>query len=145
MIQEDYVDPYTIIEMRKVGFKDNIITLNRALKWFEKEYNLAISVVWINGWLYSVRDMGKPYIVREVLHLNEVRFETRQAATDAAIRNAIELLLTEQRLISKMDADSETGEKYELFVDVSDSKDIQAMVMYKNGKIIKVKYGLDII
>lgn len=92
MIQEDYVDPYTIMKMRKVGFKGNVITLNRALKWFEKEYNLAISVVWINGWLYGVRDMGQPYADREVLHLNEVRFETRQAAADAAILNAIQLL-----------------------------------------------------
>lgn len=36
-------------------------------------------------------------------------------------------------------------EKYELFVDTSDGKDIQAMVMYKDGKIIKVKHYLDII
>lgn len=92
MIQEDYVIPYTVMEMRKIGFKDTAITLNRALKWFENEYNLAISVVWINGWLYSVRDMGKPYIDREVLHLNEVKFEKRQAATNAAILNAIQLL-----------------------------------------------------
>ena len=92
MIQEDYVIPYTVMEMRKIGFKDTVVTLNRVLKWFEKEYNLAISIVWINGWLYSVRDMSEPYIDREVLHLNEVKFEKRQAATNAAILNAIELL-----------------------------------------------------
>lgn len=67
-------------------------TIQMAIKWFEKEYNLAISVVWMNGWLYGVRDMGQPYADREVLHLNEVRFETRQAAADAAILNAIQLL-----------------------------------------------------
>lgn len=112
----------------------------------------------------------------------------------------MELLLTEQeqRLISQMAADSETGnhllrprsdeykalckkfseivnkkeeertdkdkqmceyyaackdydayqkfiEKYELFVDVADGNDTPAMVMYKDGKVVKVKRGLDII
>ncbi len=35
--------------------------------------------------------------------------------------------------------------KYKVCVDLADTPSISAMVMYKNGKVVKVKTGLDII
>ena len=91
---EDYVYFGVLIKMRQqLGFKaKKRITLNRAMKWFEKKYHLAISIVWRNGWYYSVRNMDNIYADREIVNFNSVYFNSRKSAINAALLAAINIV-----------------------------------------------------
>lgn len=74
----------------KYEFRDcRMCTHEHVVQWLYERKNIAISILWMNGWTYNIRNTKVKYIERETIHFDELRYNNPIDAMEAAIRDAV--------------------------------------------------------
>ncbi len=90
---KQFVHPQTLELLKsrtKYKFRDyRICTHEHIIQWLYERKSIAITILWMNGWTYNIRNTKEEYIDREVVHFDELRYSTPIDAMESAIRDAV--------------------------------------------------------